>query len=398
MENVIAALQHRDRVCRITIHDFRIPDRKLKRFLELMQHPFPALTKLELWKWSNKEAAVIPDSFLGGSAPLLQSLSLSHVAFPALPKLLLSANHLVHLDLGKIPHAGYISPQVMVASLSFMTQLRYFSLAFDPHHSRPSPASQRPPPMIRTALPALTRCLLEADSEYVEDFVAQVDAPLLHDIEMSFFDQPIFDIPQLSQFINRIESFNRLNATVSFLNHDASVLFSSETDGRLLLRFLCNQADGQLSSVTRLCGMSLHPISTSESLTVTIGWGNPQHFGQFDIGPSQWEEFLYPFTDVKILFLDEDVGPHITTVLQGLVGERVTQVLPTLQSLFIKGLQSSGPTREAAESFVAARQHFGHPVTIHRWEEESDSEYIPDESEQELDSEWESDSETEIDD
>ena len=54
MENVIAALQHRDCVRRVILHDFRVPDRKLKVFLELMQHPFPTLTMLELWKWSNK--------------------------------------------------------------------------------------------------------------------------------------------------------------------------------------------------------------------------------------------------------------------------------------------------------------------------------------------------------
>ena len=392
MENVIAALQHRDCVRRVILHDFRVPDRKLKVFLELMQHPFPTLTMLELWKWSNKEAAVISDSFLGGSAPLLQSLALSHVAFPGLPKLLLSASHLVLLDLGNIPLAGYISPEVMVASLSSMTQLRYFGLAFDSPPSRPSRESRRPP-MIRTALPALTRCLLQADSEYVEDFVARIDAPLLHDIEISFFYQALFDIPQLSQFINRVESFNKRNATISFLNRDASVVFSSESDGYLMLRFLCNHANRQLSSVAQLCGMSLRPISTSENLIVTIDSDNPQHFGQSDIEHSQWEEILYPFTNVKNIFLDEDVGLHITTVLQGLVIERVTQVLPTLLSLFIKGLQSAGPTRKAAESFVAARQRFGHPVAIHRWEEESDTEYIPDDSEQELDSEWESDSE-----
>jgi hypothetical protein len=225
--------------------------------------------------------------------------------------------------------------------------------------------------------------------------VARIDAPLLHLINISLFNQLIFDISQLSQFINRIESFNRLNATVSFLNCGASVVLSSETGNRLLLGFTCNQADWQLSSVAQLCGMSLHPISTSESLTVTINSADPQRFGQFDIDPSQWVELLYSFTNVKNLFLDEDVGLHITTALQGLVGESVTQVLPAVQSLSIEELQSSGPTREAAESFVAARQRFGRPVAIHPWED-SDTEYSPDESE--LDSEWESDSNSEVDD
>ena len=117
-----------------------------------------------------------------------------------------------------------------------------------------------------------------------------------------------------------------------------------------------------------------------------------RHFGHFDIDHNQWVELSLPFTNVRNLFLAEDVALHVTTALQGFCGEEVTQVLPTLRTLLIKGLQSSGPTREAAESFAAARQRFGHPVAIQRWEEESDTEYSPDGSEQELDSEWENDS------
>jgi hypothetical protein len=140
MENIIAALEHRDQVCRISLLDFPIPGLKLERFLEMMQYPFPALTHLDLWDWldDGEELAMIPDSFLGGSAQLLQSLDLNHISFPMLPKLLLSANHLVDLDLHDIAHTGYISPEVMVALLSSMTQLRYFGLAFDSPHSRPS--------------------------------------------------------------------------------------------------------------------------------------------------------------------------------------------------------------------------------------------------------------------
>ena len=366
-ENVIAALEHHDRVRRIIVWSF--PIWEPKRFLETMQYPFPALTHLELWNWLNgdEEAAVIPDSFLGGSAPLLQTLTLTRVAFPALPKLLLSANHLVYLNIRDIAHAGYISPEVMVTSLSSMTQLRHFTLEFDSPRSRPSRKSRSPPPMIRTTLPALTRFCFKGVSEYVEDIMARIDAPHLHGIRISFFNQLIFDVPQLSQFVNRVERFNGLSAMVSFFGSRASVDLSSEIYGRLLLEISCRQADWQLSSVAQFCGMSLNPITTSENLTVRANLGNPLYFGQFDIDHNQWEELLYPFTNVKNLYLAEDVGLHIATALQALVGESVTQMLPNLQSLFIKKLQPSGPTREAAESFVAARQRFGRPIAIQSW-------------------------------
>jgi len=369
-ENVIAALEHRDRVCGITISNFPVPGWKLERFLEMMQYPFPALIHLDLFEWFKEVTPVIPDSFLGGSAPLLRTLWLTHAAFPALPKLLLSANHLVDLNLHCIAHAGYISPEVMVASLSSMTKLDSLCLEFDSPRSRPSRARRHPPPRIRTPLPALTRFSFKGVSEYVEDFVAQIDAPLLHDINISFFNQLIFDIPQLSRVINRVGSFNRLDAKLSFSDYGALMEHStSGTDDLpvLVLEIFCRPADWQLSSLAQICAMCLCSISTLENLKLTES-SYPPDFGEFDIEHSQWVELLHPFTNVKNLYLAEGIGLHTVTALQGLVGESVTQVLPALQSLLIEGLEPSGPTREAAESFVTARQRFGRPIAIHYWE------------------------------
>jgi len=100
------------------------------------------------------------------------------------------------------------------------------------------------------------------------------------------------------------------------------------------------------------------------------------------------DALLYPFTNVENLYLDEDVGLHIATALQGLVGENVIQVLPRLQSLFIKGLQPSGPTSEAAKSFVVARHRFGCPIAIQPWGEDSEVEYSSHVFEEELGYEW----------
>ena len=59
----------------------------------------------------------------------------------------------------------------------------------------------------------------------------------------------------------------------------------------------------------------------------------------------------------------------IAPALQELVGERVTEVLPALESLFLEDLQPSGPVQEAIGQFVAARQLLGHPVAVSRWKE-----------------------------
>jgi len=112
-DNIVAALEHNDRVREISLWRFRTPESK--RFVAAMQKPFPALERLEIRLFGDPKL-VLPDSFLGGSAPRLRSLHLVYIIFPALTKLLLSTSHLVRLDMlgianqQRIPHAGYISP------------------------------------------------------------------------------------------------------------------------------------------------------------------------------------------------------------------------------------------------------------------------------------------------
>jgi hypothetical protein len=65
----------------------------------------------------------IPDSFLGGSTPRLQYLSLDNIPFPGLPNLLLSAIHLTNLFLVDIPLSGYFLPEAMLTALSALTSL-----------------------------------------------------------------------------------------------------------------------------------------------------------------------------------------------------------------------------------------------------------------------------------
>jgi len=74
-----------------------------------------------------------------------------------------------------------------------------------------------------------------------------------------------------------------------------------------------------------------------------------------------WLELLLPFPAVKNLYLPKDFAPGIAAALQEVVG---TEVLPSLQKMFVKGLEPSGPFRENIGKFVAARELSGHSVTI----------------------------------
>ena len=71
VDNIIAALECADRVCQIYLGVKGVSD--LDIFLATMQQPFPELTYLKLLSY-DEPVAVVPDSFLGGSAPRLEFL------------------------------------------------------------------------------------------------------------------------------------------------------------------------------------------------------------------------------------------------------------------------------------------------------------------------------------
>jgi hypothetical protein len=146
-----------------------------------MRVPFPELTYLRLWS-NGRSTPDLPDSFLGGSAPRLRTLKLCNISFPALPNLLLSASDLVYLSLRGVPHSGYISPEAMVAGLSSLSRLKSLSLGFQSRLSRPDQPS--PPPQTRVVLPALTDLSFQGMIDYLEDFLARIDTPVLNKFSM----------------------------------------------------------------------------------------------------------------------------------------------------------------------------------------------------------------------
>ena len=242
-ENIVAVFEHSDRICLLDLNMIR--SWQLEKVLAAMQKPFPALTRLSLRSKDGETQPVIPESFLGGSAPQLQSLVLNSIPFPGLPKLLLSTTRLVHLYL-LIPHSGYISPETMVTCLSVLISLDQLTIEFKSPQSRPNRNSRRPYPPTRT-LPVLTRLSFKGAGEYLEDLVARIDAPLLHQLWITFFHQLILDTPQLTQFISRTPNFKTPDKVVVFLgfsNRVAQVAIRSRF--ALSLRISCRPLDWQL--------------------------------------------------------------------------------------------------------------------------------------------------------
>ena len=373
VDNIVAALERSDRVREIglTSRD----ESAMGKVWAAMQEPFPQLTSLRIEHRSHGEmATVLTDSFLGGSAECLRELWLERIPFPGLPKLLLSATHLVDLHLTDIPHPGYISPEAMATALSTLTNLESLFLGFQSPQSRLDRESRRPPPLTRSVLPLLTSLSFKGDNVYIDDLVTRIDAPRLNDLVVTFFNDIVFDTPQFVQFIIRTPGLKALeNAHVYFFGHlrgdTATVSLSSPPsgNGKLEVNVRCKELDWQVSSMKQVCTSCLPPLSTLEGLYLGApGW---RLHRQDNTENELWLELLHPFTTVKNLYLTEKIAPRIVPALQELVGGRVTEVLPTLQNIFLDGLQPSGALREGVEKFVAARQG---PIVVSRWERYQD--------------------------
>ena len=369
VDEILAVLERSDRIVKIKLSSVNGSNSEI--VLAAMQVPFPELTVL-LLHGDLGMVSVLPDSFLGGSAPRLQVLWLSRIPFPGLPKLLLSATHLVDLRYLNIPHSGYISPEAIVAVLSTLTSLKDLALGFESPQSRPDWANRRLPPLTRSVLPVLTFFWFKGACEYLEDVVTRIDAPRLNNLDITFFNQIVFDTPRFIQFISRspaLETFEK--ALVVFEHGAASVdLSSSQTTGYggdFNVKIPCMELDWQISSMEQVCTSCLPPLSMLEDLYI---YERPysQPVWKDNIENTLWLELLRPFPAVKNLYLSVEFARHIVPALQELIGGRATEVLPALQNIFLEKLQPSGIVQEGIQQFIATRQVTSHRVAVSRWD------------------------------
>ena len=173
---VITAIEQRNRVQWIHLQD--VPSFLLESIARTMQGTFPALKHLRLWV-DDEIAPVLPEEFLGVSAPSLESFWLSGISFSEVPKLLLTMNGLVHLRLEKIPDSGYFSPEAMVTALSTCAMLETLIIDFEPGDPHPDLTSQEITSISRVFLPALTFFGFSGNGRYFDYFVPRIESPSL---------------------------------------------------------------------------------------------------------------------------------------------------------------------------------------------------------------------------
>ena len=146
------------------------------------------------------------------------------------------------------------------------------------------------------------------------------------------------------------------------------MLFRSGSSIHLEVR--CERLDWQLSSISQIFSDQLPLLSCVERLELCndpelppAPWTTDP-----DTDSSLWLELFRLFTSVQSLYLSETLVPPVAVALQELSEEGTIGLLPTLQSVFLEGLQPDGPEEKAIQSFVGSRRLSGHPMIIQKWE------------------------------
>ena len=202
--------------------------------------------------------------------------------------------------------------------------------------------------------------------------MTRIETPQLKWMRITFFNQIDFVCPRLTKFISctpTLQARNSDNARVEFNDWVTSVTLPVGV-GALEISISCIEPGWQLSSIAQVCNSSLPRPSTVQDLYMEyqylrLVWKDNA------IDNALWLEFLLPFITVKNLYLSKEFAPGIATALQGLIGG-ITEVLPSLQSIFVEGLEPSGPFQKNVGEFVAWRQLSGHPIAISVWDKDFD--------------------------
>jgi hypothetical protein len=213
------------------------------------------------------------------------------------------------------------------------------------------------------------------DREYLEDLVALIDAPLVDNLAVIFFHEPILHTShslQLAQFISRTPKFKAHDeARVFFSDWDISVIIPQSHGRALRLGVSCREdwKQGSLSSLALFCGLCLpQALITAVEHLYILADADSFCDWEYEIEDNEWLLLLHPFTGVKDLYISLEFTPLVASGLEELDEERVTEVLPTLQTLFLEEPPSSGYFQPDSGEFVAARELANHPISISGWE------------------------------
>ena len=252
----------------------------------------------------------------------------------------------------------------MATCLAMLPNLEHLRFGFE--FSRILPNRTNPPLPIRTVLPTLTSFRFEGVSEYLDDFVARIDAPALQTFYIDIRTS-VFHIPQLYRFISHAERPKL--PTRAMVNFDVFTYIRPILSDGFELTIRCGRGVPWMASVCQELSPFLCHVERLELHGQYRLRDLPHHM---HMEPPQWPELFHPFIAVQSLYVSTQLVQLIVPALQDLTGARAIEVLPELRMLVLEEGRISRSVEKVIESFVATCQRSNHPVVVQRWSIDDD--------------------------
>jgi hypothetical protein len=370
-EGAILALKQRDRVRRVRLD---VPVADPQKLIVVMDEEYPILEYLviALQKEDNSATLTFPGTL---QAPHLRHLALQGFALPVRSRLLTSAMGLVTLYLVMVHPSTYFYPNTLLQWISRMPQLETLVVGFKfPVPSRDVERQLTHTPIMTTViLPNLHWIGFRGVSTYLEALVRRITAPRLEKLEIAFYNQLMFSVPRLLQFMSTTENLRFDRAEFDFYTERVFVsVYPREAEMHALaINVFCWHLDWQVSSVAQISNLLSLMFSTVEHLAL----GHEEHGRSSEehneVERTEWRKLLRSFSNVKTLRIEKGLVGELSRCLQLEDGELPLGLLPELQELTYTG------SANTFSSFTDARQNAGRPVALVRLGSNPDPSPVP---------------------
>ncbi|KAI0249048.1 hypothetical protein BJV78DRAFT_1156085 [Lactifluus subvellereus] len=336
-EGILLALQHRDRVRRIRLI---LPASRLQNLVTAIDEQFPILERVWIGSQTEGDGVVLPRTF---QAPHLRRLGMWNVALPMRSPLLTTSVGLTALSLGDISPSFYFPPLYLLTRLSLLPQLESLTICF--HSPLPNLDVERHlldiPNTTHVTLPNLGWFRFRGVSAYLEGLLARIDAPVLSNLLIVFFNQLTFTVPRLLDFMHASENFSLSAVRLEFIG-DGFVLRRDYREkpmfGPFYLKVLCRHLDWQVSSAGQILSALQPVLSSVEQLTLSHGEHNQSLDWHNEVDHTQWRELLRPFSNVKTLHVQNELMEKLSRSLRSEgEQEQPLELPPNLEELGYSG-------------------------------------------------------------
>ena len=363
-DGVILALKQYDCVRRVR---FMMSVRRLQNIVAAMDDEYSILEYLIIWPTDEDKSSILifPETL---QAPHLCHLALFGFTLPIGSRLFTAAVGLVTLHLYMTYPSTYFLPNTLLQWLSSMPQLEtlYFGFMFPIPNRDVERQLTHTPIMTTVALPNLRRFGFRGVGTYLEAILHRIATPLLEKLQIDFYNQLMFSVPRLLQFVSATENLRFKSAKFEFSDGDIDLKVYPYEEAKtyaLAIAVICYHLDWQVSSAAHISNLLGPTFSAVEHLTLEHSVHTQSCEEHNEADPTDWRKLLRSFRNVKTLHITEGLVKELSHCLELDDGELPLGLLPELQELTYVG---SGNTGNKFTSFIDACQDAGRSITLIR--------------------------------